>query len=343
MFYAALDVSLRSVAICIIDHEGKVRLERSVPSGVPDLVRCLREFGEPIHQVGLESGTLTQHLTYGLVASGFDVVCMEARQVNAALSAMRNKTDKHDARGIAQILRSGWYSRVHVKSVEAHYTRALISSRKVVQRKCIDLKNEIRGLLKVFGVKLPLRLSRGAFDRAVRGTIESDPDLSLALSPLLEARGVLFDTFLELDRRVKRKARADALCSRFMGIPGVVEITALSFKAAVDDPTRFKSSRTVGAHFGLTPRRFQSGEKDNPGRISHAGDRDVRATLYAAANAMLMRSIAWSSLKAWGVRLMKTKGRRRAIVAVARKIAVVLHRMWIDGSDFRLGSQEVAA
>lgn len=342
MFYAALDVSLRSVAICIIDQDGKVRLERSVPSEVPDLVRCLREFGEPIHQVGLEAGTLTQHLTYGLTEAGFDVVCMEARQVNAALSAMRNKTDKHDARGIAQILRSGWYSRVHVKSVESHHLRALISCRKVMQRKCIDLENEIRGLLKIFGVKLPLRLSRGGFDLAVRDTIESDPALSHALLPMLQARRVLFDTFTELDRRVRKAAHADPVCQRFMGVPGVGEITALSFKAAVDDPARFKSSRTVGAHFGLTPRRFQSGEKDNPGRISHAGDADVRATLYAAANAMLMRSITWSSLKAWGVKLMKTKGRRRALVALARKIAVVLHRMWVDGSEFRLGSEAAA-
>jgi transposase len=342
MFYAALDVSLRSVAICIIDQDGKLRFERSVPSEVPDLIRCLQEFGEPIHKVGLEAGTLTQHLTYGLVEAGFDVVCMEARQVNAALSAMRNKTDKHDARGIAQILRSGWYSRVHVKSIESHHTRALLTSRKVLQRKCIDLENEIRGLLKVFGVKLPLRLSRGAFDVAVRDTIETDPGLSYALLPMLRARQMLFETFVELDRRVKRVAREDVVCQRLMGVPGVGEITALSFKAAVDDPARFKSSRTVGAHFGLTPRRFQSGEKDNPGRISHAGDADVRATLYAAANAMLMRSIAWSSLKAWGMRLMKTKGRRRAIVAVARKIAVVLHRMWVDGSDFRHGSEAAA-
>ena len=342
MFYAALDVSLRSVAVCIIDNDGKVRLERSVTSDVPDLVRCLREFGEPIHQVGLEAGTLTQHLTYGLREAGFDVVCMEARQVAAALSAMRNKTDKHDARGIAQILRSGWYSRVHVKSVESHHLRALLTSRKVMQRKCIDLENEIRGLLKVFGVKLPMRLSRGAFDVAVRDTIESDPALSRALLPMLHARQTLFETFMELDRRVRKAAHEDEVCTRFMGIPGVGEITALSFKAAVDDPARFKSSRTVGAHFGLTPRRFQSGEKDNPGRISHAGDSDVRATLYAAANAMLMRSIAWSSLKAWGMRLMKTKGRRRAIVAVARKLAVVLHRMWADGTEFRHGSEAAA-
>jgi transposase len=335
MFYAALDV-------CIIDEKGKVRLERSIPSELPDLIRCLQDFGQPIHQVGLEAGNTSQHLAARLTEVGYDVVCMEARQVSAALSAMRNKTDRHDARGIAQILRSGWYSRVHVKSQESLYTRALLTSRKVMQRKCIDLENEIRGVLKVFGVELPMRLSRGGFDRAVRDIIVGDPGLSHALLPMLEARQVLFETFVELDRRVRQAAQADTICRRFMGVPGVGEITALSFKAAVDDPTRFRSSRTVGAHFGLTPRRFQSGEKDNPGRISHAGDADVRATLYAAANAMLMRSIAWSSLKAWGVRLMKAKGRRRAIVAVAGKIAVVLHRMWVDGSDFRHGSEALA-
>ena len=342
MFYAALDVSLRSVAICIIDHDGKICLERSVRSDVSEVLLGLAGFDQPIHQVGFEAGALTQPITYGLTEAGFDVVCMEARQVAAALSAMRNKTDKHDARGIAQILRSGWYSRVHVKSVESHHMRAPLTSRKVMQRKCIDLENEIRGLLRVFGVILPLRLSRGAFDVAVRETIETDPALSHALLPMLEARAMLCETFTELDRRVKRAAREDAICRRFMTVPGVGEITALSFKAAVDDPARFKNSRTVGAHFGLTPRRFQSGETDNPGRISHAGDIDVRAALYAAANAMLMRSITWSSLKAWGVRLMKTKGRRRAIVAVARKIAVVLHRMWVDGTDFRLGSEAAA-
>lgn len=107
MFYPALDVSLRSVAICMIDEAGKVRLERSVPSDMPDIVRCFNEFGQPIHQVGLEAGTLTQHLTYDLTEAGFDLVCTEARQVNAALSAMRNKTDKNDARGIAHLAPKG--------------------------------------------------------------------------------------------------------------------------------------------------------------------------------------------------------------------------------------------
>ena len=145
----------------------------------------------------------------------------------------------------------------------------------------------------------------------------------------------LYQHYLELDRRVKRAASHEEVCLRLMTVPGVGPIAALTFKAAADDPTRFKKSRTVGAHFGLTPRRFQSGEHDNPGRISKAGDSDVRAALYAAGNALLMRSMAQSQIKSWGMRLMRTKGRRRAVVAVARKLAVLLHRMWVDGTEFR--------
>jgi transposase len=264
---------------------------------------------------------------------------MEARQVKAALSAMRNKTDKHDARGIAQILRSGWYSRVHVKSIESHHIRALLSSRKAVLNKCIDLENEVRGLFKVFGIKLPPKLGHGAFDAKVRTTIEADAALAQALLPLLDARLVLYRAFRELDNRTRKLAQQDPVCQRLMTAPGVGFVTALTFKAAVDDPTRFKRSRTVAAHFGLTPRRFQSGEMDNPGRISRAGDPNVRCTLYTAANAMMTRSSKWSSLKVWGIQLAKARGHRRAVVAVARKLAVILHRMWLDDTQFRWGTE----
>ncbi len=341
-YYAALDVSLRSVAICIVDDDGTVGLERAVASEFADIATCLRAFAHKVDVVGLEAGTLTQYLTYGLQAEGFEVVCMEARLVSAALSAMRNKTDKNDARGIAQILRTGWYACVHVKSLGSHQIRALLSSRKAVLKKCIDLENEIRGLFKVFGIKLPGKLGHGPFDAKVRTPIESDRALAHVLLPLLDARLALYRTYLELDRRVKLAARNDAVCRRLMTAPGVGPITAMSFKAAVDDPTRFRRSRTVGAHFGLTPRRYQSGEQDNPGRISKAGDADVRSALYAAANAMLNRTTRWSSLKAWGMRLMCTRGRRRALVAVARKLAVILHRMWCDGTDFRWDKEEAA-
>lgn len=341
-YYVGLDVSLRSIAVCVIDREGRAVLDHSVACEIDDIRHCLSSFPSAGLRIGFEAGAMSQHLFFGLQAAGFDVVCMEARQVNAALSAMRNKTDKTDARGIAQVLRSGWFNPVHMKSREAHAVRALLSSRKAVQRKCIDLANEIRGLFRIFGHRLPSRIDQASFDEHVRPIIEADPDLSHALLPLLNARTVLIEAYRELDRRVKRAASHDEICLRFMSIPGVGPIAALTFKAAVDDPGRFTSSRTVAAHFGLTPRRYQSGEMDTPGRISKAGDPDVRSALYAAANAMMMRSVASSEIKSWGLRLMRRKGRRRAVVAVARKLAVVMHRMWTDGTEFRQRPMEVA-
>jgi transposase len=338
-YYAGLDVSLRTVNICVIDDQGEFVAETKLASDVQEIVAYLDSLELDITRVGLEAGTLTQYLTYGLQSAGFDVICMEARQVKAALSAMRNKTDKHDARGIAQILRSGWYSRVHVKSMKSHHIRMLLASRKAVLSKCIDLENEVRGLFKVFGIKLPPKLGHGAFDAEVRDIIETDDTLSHALLPLLEARLVLYHTFRILDNRTRKLAQQDPVCQRLMSVPGVGFITALTFKSGVDDPHRFKRSRTVAAHFGLTPRRFQSGEMDNPGRISRCGDRDVRATLYTAANALMTRSSRWSSLKAWGMKLAKTRGHRRAVIAVARKLAVILHRLWIDDTQFRWGAE----
>ena len=340
-YYTALDVSLRSVSICIVNDEGAIQYEGKTSSDVEEIVDCLKGFDPEVRSVGFEAGALTQYLTYGLQAAGYEVICLEARQVSAALSAMRNKTDKNDARGIAQILRTGWYSRVHVKSMESHLIRALLSSRKAVLRKCVDLENEIRGLIRLLGIRLPSPLKHGAFDTHVRQLIEEHTTMTNTLIPLLDARLMLYKTYLKLDNQAKALVREDAVCQRLMTVPGVGPVTALTYKAAVDDPTRFRCSRTVAAHFGLTPRRYQSGEVDNPGRISRAGDPDVRSALYVAAHALVTRSTEWSSLKVWGLRLAKTKGHRRAVTAVARKLAVILHKMWIDGTDFRYGSTEV--
>jgi transposase len=339
-YYAGIDVSLRSVNICVIDDQGEFVAETKLDSEVTDIVAYLDGLDLDISSIGLEAGTLTQYLTYGLQSAGFEVVCMEARQVKAALSAMRNKTDKNDARGIAQLLRSGWYSPVHVKSMASHRIRALLSSRKAVLRKCIDLENEIRGLFKVFGIKLPPKLGHSSFDTAVRDIIETDATLSESLLPLLDARLVLYQCFRELDNRTRKQAHNDHVCQRFMSAPGIGFVTALTYKAGVDDPTRFRRSRTVGAHFGLTPRRFQSGEIDIDGHISRCGDRDVRSALYTAANALMTRSSKWSSLKVWGMQVAKTRGHRRAVIAVARKLAVILHRMWIDDTQFQWGSED---
>ena len=157
-YFVGLDVSLRSVAVCVIDEDGQIVLEQSVDCEAEAINFCLRKFKDQITKVGFEAGVMSQTLFYGLQDTGYEVVCMEARHVSAALSAMRNKTDKNDARGIAQVVRSGWYRPVHMKSRDAHYIRALLSSRKAVLSKCVDLENEIRGLLRAFGIRLPAPL-----------------------------------------------------------------------------------------------------------------------------------------------------------------------------------------
>ncbi len=219
-YYAGFDVSLRTVNICVVDDAGERIAEIKLASDVQDIIAYLDALNIEIESVGLEAGTLTQYLTCGLQAAGFEVVCMEARQVKAALSAMRNKTDKHDARGITQVLRSGWYSRVHVKSMASHHIRMLLSSRKAVLSKCVDLENEVRGLFKVFGIKLPPKLGHGAFDPMVRDIIETDATLSHALLPLLDARLVLYHTFRVLDTQTRHLAHDDPVCLRLMSVTG---------------------------------------------------------------------------------------------------------------------------
>ncbi len=341
-FYVGLDVALRSVALCVIDSTGEIVLERALACEVDAITKCLGGLDYPVERIGFEAGTMSQTLFHGLTAAGYTVVCMEARHVSAALSAMRNKTDRNDARGIAQVVRSGWYRTVHMKSAQSHHIRTLLTSRKAVLRRCIDMENEIRGLLKVFGIRLPSSLSHHRFADAVKPIIEADDHLAFALLPMLDAQQMLLASYQELDKRVTLVASQDRVCMLLMTAPGVGAVTALHFKAAIDDPARFTSSRLVGAHFGLTPRRFQSGESDNQGRISKAGDADVRSALYSAAHSLLTRTRRTSTLKAWGLRLVRTKGRRRATVAVARKLAVILHRMWIDGTQFQWNDQEAA-
>ena len=236
-YYTGIDVSLRSVSICVVDDKGEVRLEAKVAADVDAIVDRLRCFSSEVKSVGLEAGTLTQYLTYGLQAAGFEVICLEARQVSVTLAAMRNKTDRNDARGLAQILRTGWYSRVHVKSLQSHQVRALLASRKAILKKCVDLENELRGLLKVFGIRLPSRVGHGSFDAELRETVSNDGMLACALVPLLDARTVLYKTYLKLDNAVKGLVRVDPICRRLMSIPGVGAVTALTFKAVVDDPS----------------------------------------------------------------------------------------------------------
>jgi len=173
--------------------------------------------------------------------------------------------------------------------------------------------------------------------------IQDRPELSAAVVPLLKTREVIERQIADLDRKVLRLARNNAQVRRFMTVPGVGPITGLCYLAAIDDPTRFKKSRSVGAYAGLTTRRYRSGEIDWTGRISKCGDAMLRTYLYEAANVLLTRIAKWSALKSWGMRIAKRSSLRKAKVAVAHKLAVILHRMWVDGTEFHWSSKEVAA
>jgi transposase len=340
--YAGIDVSLERSSVCVVDATGRIVRETKVASEPEALVCLFGQLGLPLTRIGLEAGPLSQWLHAGLTGAGFEAVLLETRHVKAALSAMIVKTDRKDARGIAQLLRMGWYRPVHCKSPPSQEVRALLVGRKLLQGKLVDVELGLRGILRGFGLKLG-EVSKGRFAARVRELVTGQPMLERVVEPMLRTREALRAEFHVLHRAVLAIVREDAVCRRLMTAPGVGALVAITFASAVDDPARFRRSRSLGAHFGLTPKRYQSGETDVTGGISKAGDAMVRAALYEAANVMLTRASKFSSLKRWALEVAKRRGMRRAKVALARKLSTVLHRLWVDGSEFRFGKEVVAA
>lgn len=341
-YYAGIDVSLEQSSVCVVDASGKIMRETKVASEPEALSRHFAELGFSVVRIGLEAGPLSQWLREGLVDAGFDVALLETRHVKAALSAMTVKTDRKDARGIAQLLRMGWFRPVHAKSADAQATRALLVGRKLLQAKLRDVELSIRGILRGYGLKVG-EVSRGRFEARIRDLIEGHDMLATVIGPMLKARAALWDEFSRLHREMLKIARVDPVCHRLMTVPGVGALVALSYRSAVDDPGRFSRSRTVGAYFGLTPGKYQSGETDRDGGITRVGDGMVRTALYEAAHIMLTRASRFSALKGWAMGVAKRRGMKRAKVALARKLATVLHRMWVEASAFRWSKEVVAA
>ena len=339
---AGLDVSVKETSVCIVDETGKIVREVKVASEPDALLAVLTNPAYRFKRIGLEAGPLSQWLFSALAEAGLPVICVETRHMRAALKAQINKTDRNDARGIAQMMRAGLYRPVHVKTLRSQKLRMLLTHRKLLQSKAIAVENDLRGTLRNFGLKVGL-VGAAKFEARIRELVETIPDLATLVEPLLIVRRVLREQIAILHRRLLAIARDDEICRRLMTVPGVGPVVALTYRATVDVPARFRKSKSVGAVFGLTCSKYQSGEIDRSGRISRCGDEMMRAMLYEAAHIMLVRSTKWSWLKAWAMQIARRRGLKKAVVALARRLAVIMHRIWVDGTEFRWTWQQIAA
>ena len=342
MHYVGLDVSLKQTSICVVSETGSVVREGVVDSDPAAIAAFVKSKASDVVRIGLETGPTSTWLWTELKRLGLPAICIDARHAKAVLKMQINKSDRNDAAGIARIMQTGWFREVRVKDLDSHALKALLASRALLVKIKRDLENQVRGLLKNLGLVIG-RATFNVFAARAEELIADRPQMVAAIRPLLDAREGIEQQIDQLDRKVLKLARNDVQVRRFMTVPGVGPITALCFKATIDDPARFRRSRSVGAYVGLTTRRHASGEVDWTGRISKCGDAMLRMYLFEAAGVLLTRVPKWSALKAWGMRLTKRNGLRKAKVAIARKLAVILHRMWVEGTEFNWSKKEIAA
>lgn len=331
--YAGIDVSLEQSSVCVVNASGKIVREAKVASDPAALTAWFSSLGLALERIGLEAGPLSQWLYAGMKEAGLRVELLETRHVRQAFKTMPVKTDRKDARGIAELIRLGWFRPVHCKSMGAQETRAILTARTLVQSKLHDIEMSLRGILRGFGLKVGKTTPTRFADR-IGELVANHATLQFIADALLAAHEVLLREFKGLEKRVRLMARDSAETRLLMTTTGVGAVVSLTYASAIDDPERFKKSKTAGAHFGMTPKKYQSGETEIDGRISKIGDKGVRTALYQAAHTILTRRVKASALKRWALRLAKRIGMRKAKVALARKLAVIMHRMLVTGKPF---------
>jgi len=332
--YAGIDVSLECSSVCVVDAIGKIVREAKPASEPEALIAWFRSLGFELARIGLEAGPLSQWLYAAMKKAGLAVELLETRHVSDAFQAMPVKSDRNDARNIAQLMRLGWFRPVHCKSMSAQETRAMLTARKLIQSKLQDVENSLRGLLRGFGLKVG-KTTKRCFAVRINELAAGHPALEVIAKATLAVHAVLLREFNGLEKRVRAMSVLDAKARLLMSTPAVGPIVSLTFACAIDDPSRFTSSKRAGPLFGLTPKKYQSGETDYSGRISKTGDASVREALYEAAHIMLTKPIkGCAQLKSWAMRIARRAGMNKAKVALARKLAVIMLRMLKDNLPF---------
>jgi transposase len=340
--YVGLDVSQKLTAICVVDDTGR-RLWRGQCTSDPEQVeRAVCRHGGDGARLGIETGPMTPWLVHELRGRGLDVTCLDARHARAALKMQINKTDQNDAEGLAQIMRTGWYRSVHVKSFDSHRARALLGARAQFVGMTTRLSNHIRGVLKTFGM-LPGQMRGLPFDRRVEILLADRTEVAPIVRPMLAAWRHLREQITAFDKAVRVLVKSSPTCRHLLGVPGIGALSVLAYVSMVEDPTRFRRARSVGAHMGLTPKQYQSGEIDRSGRISKCGDMLARTLMYEAAVVLMTRVKRASGLKEWAQAIARRSGAGKARVALARKLSVILHSMWRSGEPFRWSEQPATA
>ncbi|GAC1432342.1 MAG: IS110 family transposase [Acidobacteriaceae bacterium] len=340
--YVGLDVSLKETAVCVIDVDGNRIWQGTCASSPNEMAGVIRKRAPFAVRIALETGPLCVWHWHALRALDLPIVCIHARHAKAALMMQLNKTDSNDAFGLAQIVRCGWYREVEVKSIDSHRVRLILAARGRFVTMRTALYNQIRGLVKTFGIVLPPGKG-GTFVREVEAQMPSDPMVQTVIGSLLSAWKTITAELKRLDGEIEKVARGSSVHQNLMTVPGVGIVTAAAYVATVDCPERFSRAKDVGAYLGLTPRRYQSGEVDRSGRISKCGDSMLRSLLFEAAHALMTRARHKSALRTWGLALAKKTGPAKAKVAVARKLAVIMHRMWSEGTAFRASGEVPSA
>jgi len=342
-YYAGIDVSLECSSVCVVGAGGKIVREAKVASEPEALIGWFHSLGFDLARIGLEAGPLSQWLYAAMKQAGYAVELLETRHVSDAFKAMPVKSDRNDARNIAQLMRLGWFRPVHCKSMDAQEVRAMLTARKLVQSKLLDVENSLRGILRGFGLKVG-KTTRTSFAGRIEELVLGHPNLEEIGKALLRARAVLLTEFNGFEKRVRTMSRFHAEARLLMSTPAVGPIVSLTYASAIDDPSRFTSSKKAGPLFGLTPKKYQSGETDYSGRISKLGDASVREALYEAAHIILTKPIkGCAQLKGWAMRIARRAGMNKAKVALARKLAVIMLRMLKDNVPFNPAAKAVAA
>lgn len=340
-YYAGLDVSMKETFICILSEVGAKIYESRAPTDPESIAKELASSGFELEKIGLESGSLSGYLTKGLQDLGCKAICIDARKMAVILSVTVNKTDKNDARGIADAIRCNHYKEVNVRKSSDEAISVLLKSRSTLVNSRSLFKNTVRGHLKVNGIRLGT-VSHKQFPTQVRSHYANFlAEAVQGIESILKSYEALSEEIRIIEEALKKLCRQDKEVQRLMTVPGVGMIVALAFKVDIGDPNRFKQSRCVGAYYGMTPQQYSSGETCRQGGISRCGSKEMRTLLTEAAITLLTRSKKWSCLKVWGLKLMKKCGLKKAAMAVGRKIGIILHRMLITGESFRYGKAEV--